>query len=91
MLSRKLYDDTERSFRLTTAKKQGKKFLYYYNGVGGDYLPVEQLDNFVLKTLKIADFDDLLCLQTGIDRCHLRRGVMSAKEFQALSSALTTF
>lgn len=36
------------------------------------------------------DFDDLLCLQTGIDRCHLRRGVMSAKEFQALSSALTT-
>ena len=59
VLSRKLYDNTGRSFRLTTAKKQGKKFLYYYNGVGGHYLPVEQLDNFVLKTLKIADFDDL--------------------------------
>ncbi len=59
VLSRKLYDDTGRSFRLTTAKKQGKKFLYYYNGVGGHYLPVEQLDNFVLKTLKMTDFDDL--------------------------------
>lgn len=59
VLSRKLYDDTGRSFRLTTAKKQGKKFLYYYNGVGGHYLAVEQLDNFVLKTLKMTDFDDL--------------------------------
>ncbi len=59
VLSRKLYDDTGRSFRLTTAKKQGKKFLYYYNGVSGHYLPVEQLDNFVLKTLKMTDFDDL--------------------------------
>ena len=59
VLSRKLYDDTGRSFRQTTAKKQGKKFLYYYNGAGGHYLPVEQLDNFVLKTLKMTDFDDL--------------------------------
>ena len=59
VLSRKLYDNTGRSFRLTTAKKQGKKFLYYYNGVGEHYLPVEQLDNFVLKTLKMTDFDDL--------------------------------
>ena len=59
VLSRKLYDDTGRSFRLTTAKKQGKKFLYYYNGAGGHYLPVEQLDSFVLKALKMADFDDL--------------------------------
>ena len=55
VLSRKLYDNTGRSFRLTTAKKQGKKFLYYYNGVGGHYLPVEQLDNFVLKMLKMTD------------------------------------
>ena len=59
VLSHKLYDDTGRSFRLTTAKKQGKKFLYYYNGAGGHYLPVEQLDSFVLKTLKMADFEDL--------------------------------
>lgn len=59
VLSGKLYDDKEQSFRLTSSKKKGKKFLYYYNGVGGHYLPVEQLDSFVLKTLKMTDFGDL--------------------------------
>ena len=55
----KLYDDKGQNFRLTSSKKKGKKFLYYYNGVGGHYLPVEQLDSFVLKTLKMTNFDDL--------------------------------
>lgn len=55
----KLYDDKGHVFRLTSSKKKGKNFLYYYNGVGGHYLPVEQLDTFVLKTLKITDFGDL--------------------------------
>ena len=55
----KLYDDKGQSFRLTSSKKQGKKFFYYYNGVGGHYLPAGQLDAFVLKTLKKADFDEL--------------------------------
>ena len=41
------------------SKKQGKKFLYYYNGVGGHYLSVEQLDRFVLNMLKMADFDEI--------------------------------
>ena len=58
-LSGKLYDDKGQSFRLTSSKKQGKKFLYYYNGVGGHYLPAGQLDAFVLKTLKKIDFDEL--------------------------------
>lgn len=59
VLAGKLYDDKGQSFRLTSSKKQGKKFLYYYNGVGGHYLPAGQLDAFVLKTLKMADFDEL--------------------------------
>lgn len=59
VLAGKLYDDKGQVFRLTSSKKKGKKFLYYYNGAGGRYLPVEQLDSFVLKTLKMADFDDL--------------------------------
>ena len=59
VLAGKLYDDKGQSFRLTSSKKEGKKFLYYYNGVGGHYLPVEQLDSFVLKTLKMTDFGDL--------------------------------
>lgn len=59
VLAGKLYDDKGQAFRLTSSKKRGKKFLYYYNGVGGRYLPVEQLDSFVLKTLKKTDFDDL--------------------------------
>ena len=59
VLAGKLYDDRGQPFRLTSSKKKGKKFLYYYNGVGGHYLPVEQLDSFVLKTLKMTNFDDL--------------------------------
>ena len=59
VLAGKLYDDKGKSFRLTSSKKQGKKFLYYYNGVGGHCLPVEQLDRFVLSMLKTADFDDI--------------------------------
>ena len=59
VLAGKLYDDKGKTFRLTSSNKKGKKFLYYYNGVGGHYLPVEQLDSFVLKTLKMTDFDDL--------------------------------
>ena len=59
VLAGKLYDDKGQSFRLTSSKKQGKKFLYYYNGVGGHYLPAEQLDAFVLKTLKKTDFNEL--------------------------------
>ena len=59
VLAGKLYDDKGKSFRLTSSKKQGKKFLYYYNGVGGNYLPAGQLDAFVLKTLKKTDFNEL--------------------------------
>lgn len=59
VLAGKLYDDKGQSFRLTSSKKQGKKFLYYYNGVGGHYLPAGQLDAFVLKMLKMTNFDEL--------------------------------
>lgn len=73
VLAGKLYDDKGQAFRLTSSKKRGKKFLYYYNGVGGRYLPVEQLDSFVLKTLKKTDFDDLEALA---DRDSLTDGQM---------------
>ena len=56
-LAGKLYDDKNKKFRLTSSKKHGKKFLYYYSGVGGHYLPVEQLDRFVIKMLKNTDFN----------------------------------
>lgn len=59
LLAGKLYDEKGQVFRLTSSKKKGKKFLYYYNGVGGHYLPAEQLDAFVLKTLKKTDFNEL--------------------------------
>ena len=55
----KLFDDKGKNFRMTSSKKQGKKFLYYYNGVGGHYLPAEQLDSFVIQMLKNADFDSI--------------------------------
>ena len=49
VLAGKLYDDKGKSFRLTSSKKQGKKFLYYYNGVGGNYLPAGQTRRFCAK------------------------------------------
>ena len=59
VLADKLYDDKGKKFRFTASKSHRRKLLYYYNGVGGHYLPVEQLDNFVLDMLKTADFDDI--------------------------------
>lgn len=59
VLAGKLYDEKGQNFRFTSSKKQDKKFLYYYNGVGGHYLSVEQLDRFVLNMLKTADFDEI--------------------------------
>lgn len=59
VLAGKLYDDKGQNFRFTSSKKQDKKFLYYYNGVGGHYLSVEQLDRFVLNMLKTADFNEI--------------------------------
>lgn len=58
-LAGKLFDDKGKSFRMTSSKKQGRKFLYYYNGVGGHYLPAEQLDSFVIQMLKNVDFDSI--------------------------------
>ena len=54
LLSGKLQDEQGRSFRITSSKKQGRQLLYYYNGTGGHYLPVGQLDDFALKMLKKA-------------------------------------
>ncbi len=58
-LAGKLFDDKGKNFRMTSSKKRGRKFLYYYNGVGGHYLPAEQLDSFVVQMLKNADFDTI--------------------------------
>ncbi len=80
VLAGKLYDDKGQSFRLTSSKKQGKKFLYYYNGVGGHYLPAEQLDAFVLKTLKKTDFNELepLADRIGITDKQMRSWIVKA-------------
>lgn len=59
VLAGKLYDDKGKKFRFTSSKSHRRKILYYYNSVGGHYLPVEQLDRFVLNMLKKADFDDI--------------------------------
>ena len=59
VLADKLYDDKGKKFRFTSSKSHRRKILYYYNGVGGHYLPMEQLDRFVLNMLKTADFDEL--------------------------------
>lgn len=58
-LAGKLFDDKGKNFRMTSSKKQARKFLYYYNGVGGHYLPAEQLDSFVIQMLKNTDFDTI--------------------------------
>ncbi len=48
----KLYDDKGKKYRFASSKSHRWKLLYYYNGVGGHYLPVAQLDNFVLDVLR---------------------------------------
>ena len=59
VLADKLYDDKGKKFRFTSSKSHRRKILYYYNGVGGHYLPVEQLDNFVLDMLRQTDLEEL--------------------------------
>ena len=59
VLADKLYDDKGKKFRFTSSKSHRRKILYYYNGVGGHYLPVEPLDNFVLDMLRQADLEEL--------------------------------
>ena len=59
VLAGKLYDDKGKKFRFTTSKSHRRKLLYYYNGVGGHYLPVEQLDNFVLDVLRQTDLETI--------------------------------
>ncbi len=59
MLAGKLYDDKGKKFRFTSSKSHGRKILYYYNGVGGHYLPVEQLDGFVLDMLRQTDLETI--------------------------------
>ena len=80
VLAGKLYDDKGQNFRFTSSKKQGKKFLYYYNGVGGHYLSVEQLDRFVLNMLKTADFDEIepLADMSGITDTQLSAWITKA-------------
>ena len=59
VLAGKLYDDKGKKFRFTTSKSHRRKLLYYYNGVGGHYLPVEQLDNFVLDVLRQTNLETI--------------------------------
>ena len=59
VLTGKLYDDKGKKFRFTSSKSHRRKLLYYYNGVGGHYLPVEQLDGFVLDVLRQTDLETI--------------------------------
>ena len=80
VLAGKLYDDKGQIFRLTSSNKKGKKFLYYYNGAGGRYLPVEQLDSFVLDVLRQTDLEELepLADRIGITDKQMRSWIVKA-------------
>ena len=79
-LAGKLYDDKGKKFRFTSSKSHRRKILYYYNGVGGHYLPVEQLDNFVLDVLRQTNFEELepLADRIGITDKQMRSWVVKA-------------
>lgn len=80
VLADKLYDDKGKKFRFTSSKNQHRKLLYYYNGVGGHYLPVEQLDNFVLDVLRQTDLEELepLADRIGIRDKQMRSWIVKA-------------
>ena len=80
VLADKLYDDKGKKFRFTSSKNQHRKLLYYYNGVGGHYLPVEQLDNFVLDVLRLTDLEELepLADRIGITDKQMRSWIVKA-------------
>ncbi len=85
VLAGKLYDDKGKKFRFTSSKNQYRKLLYYYNGVGGHYLPVEQLDNFVLDVLRQTDLEELEPLA---DRIGITDKQMSAWITKALCQSV---
>lgn len=80
VLADKLYDDKGKKFRFTSSKSHRRKILYYYNGVGGHYLPVEQLDNFVLDMLRQTDLEELepLADRIGITEKQMRSWIVKA-------------
>lgn len=80
VLADKLYDDKGKKFRFTSSKSHRRKLLYYYNGVGGHYLPVEQLDNFVLDVLRQTDLEELepLADRIGITDKQMRSWIVKA-------------
>ena len=80
VLADKLYDDKGKKFRFTSSKNHGRKILYYYNGVGGHYLPVEQLDGFVLDMLRQIDLETIepLADRIGITDKQMRSWIVKA-------------
>ena len=80
VLADKLYDDKGKKFRFTSSKSHRRKILYYYNGVGGHYLSVEQLDGFVLDMLRQTDFEELepLADRIGITDKQMRSWIVKA-------------
>lgn len=56
----KLYDEEGHKFNLAASnKKNGQKVRYYFNPAGGNYLPLEQMNQFVLNACKQADWSAL--------------------------------
>ena len=80
VLAGKLYDDKGKKFRFTSSKSHRRKILYYYNGVGGHYLSVEQLDGFVLDMLRQTDLEELepLADRIGITDKQMRSWIVKA-------------
>lgn len=85
VLADKLYDDKGKKFRFTASKSHGRKILYYYNGVGGHYLPVEQLDGFVLDVLRQTDLETIESLA---DRIGITDKQMSAWIIRAICQSV---
>ena len=60
LLFGKLYDEQGHKFNLASSnKKNGQKVRYYYNPLGGSYLPLEQVNQFVINACKQADWSRL--------------------------------
>ena len=58
LMADKLFDDKKNPYKLTSTTKNGQKFQYYFIRKGV-HIPVIQLDEFVLNTIRRADLSSV--------------------------------
>ncbi|MBP5430543.1 MAG: recombinase family protein [Elusimicrobiaceae bacterium] len=58
LMADKLFDDKGNPYNLTSTRKQGQKYQYYFIRKGV-HIPVIQLDEFVLNTIRRADLSSV--------------------------------